>query len=137
MRMLRNEEKVIYPELSYLLCGFCFTIHNDLGRFRNEKQYADAFEIMLKENGIRYEREKRLPKSFAGEQEGRNILDFLVDDKVVIEFKAKRIVTKEDYYQTKRYLMSCNKKLGILVNFRQHYLSPKRVLNSQHSDINL
>ena len=38
-------------------------------------------------------------------------------------------ITKEDYYQMKRYLVSCNKDLGIIVNFREYYLKPKRVLN--------
>lgn len=33
-----------------------------------------------------------------------NILDFIVDDKIILEFKAKPIVLKEDYYQIQRYL---------------------------------
>lgn len=41
-------EKVIYPELSYKICRICFEVHNELGRYRNEKQYADAFELKLK-----------------------------------------------------------------------------------------
>lgn len=127
--MLRNKEKVIYPELSYLICGFCFKAHNALGRFRNEKQYGDALEKFLKENNIPFIREFALPISFVGEEPRRNIVDFLVDDKIIVEFKTKRLLTKEDYYQLKRYLVSSKKKLGILINFRQQALSPKRILN--------
>ncbi len=130
--MLRNKD-VVQPELSYLIYGFCFKVHNQLGKFRNEKQYADALEQLFKINQIPYEREKRLPESFDGEKSSRNIVDFLIDDTIVLELKAKRIITTEDYYQTKRYLVSCNKKLAIIVNFRQQYLMPKRVLNSQYS----
>lgn len=128
--MLRNKDKVLYPELSYLIYGFCFKVHNELGRFRNEKQYGDAIENMLKINDISYEREKRLPESFDGEKQGRSVVDFTIDDTIVLELKAVRIITEEDYFQVKRYLVSCNKELGILVNFRQQYLSPKRVLHS-------
>lgn len=127
--MLRNKEKVIYPELSYLICGLCFTIHNELGRFRNEQQYADALEQKLKLNNVSYVREKELSVSFPGEKPRRNKVDFIIDDKIIVELKAKRITTREDYYQTKRYLVSYNKELGLLINFGQQYISPKRVLN--------
>ena len=123
------KEKVIFPDLSYAIYGFCFKVHNKLGRFRNEKQYADALEEILKENKIRYEREKHLPPSFEGEKSNRNIIDFIIDDKVILELKAKRVITKEDYIQLKRYLVSCNKKLGIIINFGQINLAPKRILN--------
>ena len=59
----------------------------------------------------------------------RNIRDFVIEDKIILDLKAKRIVTKEDYYQMKRYLAVSNKKLGLIVNFRQKYISPKRILN--------
>ena len=50
--------KLIYPDLSYLLNGIFFKIHNQLGRFRNEKEYGDALENELNKATIKYEREK-------------------------------------------------------------------------------
>lgn len=129
--MLRIKNNIIYPELSYQVCGLCFYIHNKLGRYRNEKQYADAFENLLKENKIKYVREKPLPPSFKGEKERRNIPDFVIGDKILLDLKTKDFVTKEDYFQMRRYLVSHNKKLGIIINFRQKYLYPKRILNKQ------
>lgn len=122
--------KVIYPELSYKITGILFAVHNELGRFCNEKQYGDKIERYLNDLGIRHERERVLPVSFDGEIEGRNKVDFLIDGKMILEIKAKRIITKEDYYQVKRYLVALGKKLGLLVNFRQKYITPKRILNS-------
>lgn len=123
--------KLIFPELSYEITGILFKIHNELGRFLNEKQYADAVEKMLKEEKIKYEREKDLPVSFEGEQKGRNKVDFVLENKIILELKAKRVVPREDYYQVKRYLEAANLKLGLLVNFRDKYLKPKRILNSK------
>ena len=40
---IRNKN-LLYPELSYQLNGIFFEVHNNLGRFLNEKQYADAIE---------------------------------------------------------------------------------------------
>jgi len=127
---IANEQKVIHPELSYKITGILFKVQNGLGRFCNEKQYGDAIEKMLLESSIKYEREKELPKLFDGEQDRRNIADFLIDDKILLELKAKRIASREDYYQVRRYLASLNLKLGILVNFRDKYLKPRRILNS-------
>lgn len=123
------QSKLLYPELSYQLTGILFAVHNELGRFCNEKQYGDGVERHLKERSVMYERERILPLSFEGESVGRNKIDFLVDEKILLELKATRILTKEDYYQAKRYLVALHKELGILVNFRQRFLTPKRILN--------
>lgn len=126
-RIIKNN--VLYPELSYKLNGLFFRVHNELGRYRNEKQYADRLEEELKEENIKYLREKALPEGFEGEAARRNIPDFIIENKIVIDTKSKRIITKEDYFQMKRYLVSSGKELGILVNFRQKFLTPKRVLD--------
>jgi GxxExxY protein len=130
MPRIKNNE-LIYPKLSYLLNGLLFKIHNKLGRFRSEKEYGDALEQILKENGISYQREVALPPSFEGEKSKRNIPDFIINNKIILEIKAKRIITKEDYFQMRRYLAAYQKKLGIIVNFRQKSIVPKRVLNTE------
>lgn len=131
IRTRTKNKNILYPELSYIIYGLLYKVHNKLGRFRNEKQYADALEQLLKENGINYKRELALPQSFKGERARRNVLDFIIEDKIILELKAKRLITKEDYYQTRRYLSSYKKKLGIIANFRQVSLAPKRVLNTE------
>ncbi len=135
MEKLRTSD-VVYPELSYKLNGVFFAVHNSLGRFRNEKQYSDALESELKNEGISYEREKSLPQSFSGEADRRNVPDFIVEDRIIVDVKAKRLITKDDYFQMQRYLSSCGGKPGIVVNFRQKFLTPKRIIcksNSRHS----
>ncbi|MFH1956520.1 MAG: GxxExxY protein [Patescibacteria group bacterium] len=123
--------KIIFPELSYRINGILYKAHNELGRFCNEKQYGDFIEKLLKEEKIKYEREKILLESFDGEHKGRNKLDFIIDDKIILELKAKRILPREDYYQVKRYLEALNLKLALLVNLRDKYLKPRRILNSK------
>lgn len=127
---MRSKEKPIYAELSYKVTGILYAVHNEQGRFGNEKQYGDALEYYFKLYGISYAREVVIPVSFEGELRGRNKIDFLIEDKIVLEIKAKRVIEKPDYYQLKRYLIAFRKKLGILVNFRDKFLRPRRVLNS-------
>lgn len=123
--------EIIFKNLSYELTGLLFKTHKDLGRFRNEKQYSDYFEKLLKEKNINYIREYKFEDKQNGLGDVRCICDFLIDGKVILEFKTKNFLTKEDYYQVKRYLITINLKLAIIVNFRQYRLSPKRILNSK------
>ena len=119
---------IIYKELSYKLNGLCFEVHNELGKSRSEQSYADALEVKLKEAGIKYVREQPLAPSFEGEQERRNVPDFIIEGIIILDTKAKRACTREDYYQMKRYLSVAHMRLGILVNFQEEHLHPKRIL---------
>ena len=129
MILNNTNNKIIYPKLSYSVIGVCFSVHNELGRFSREKQYCDLIEKKLDEVKVTYKRELRVGDS-------GNIVDFLLADKIILEVKAKRILTKEDYYQLQRYLQALRIRLGIIVNFREKYLSPKRVVRIDTSNKN-
>ena len=62
-----------------------------------------------------------------------NIVDFIVDNKIVIELKAKRIIERQDYYQTQTYLQALGMRIALLVNFRNKYLKPVRVVRIEKS----
>lgn len=117
---------IIHKELSYTLFGLLFRVHDMLGRYAREKQYSDLMEKYLKEASIPYEREKQLSVA----EVDKNRADFIIDNKIILEVKVMPLVGREEYYQLLRYLGAASLKLGILVNFRQKYLRPKRILNS-------
>lgn len=122
--------KLLHAELTYKINGLCFKVHKKLGRHRSERQYCDEFEVLLKEDGCPYEREFDLSKLNSAIPKG-NKVDFLIAKLVPIDFKAKKFITKEDYFQMLRYLESANLQLGIIYNFRNTYLKPKRIINSK------
>jgi len=130
-RMKTNDTngKIVYPELSYQITGLLFKTHNELGRFCREKQYGDYFEKLLEENKMSHEREKTIPIEQI-ENQSTNIVDFAIADKILIDFKAKPLILKEDYYQMNRYLDASGYKLGMIVNFRNKYLKPIRVIRA-------
>src|SRR5258708_2421820 len=127
--MAQVSDKVIYPELSYKITGLLFEIHNSLGRYCKEKQYADALEQLLTESRIPYKRENPLPLENVSNR-FTNKADFVINEQLLIELKAKPLVSKLDYIQTQRYLVAGKLKLGIIANFRNKYLKPIRVIRS-------
>ncbi|MSU75375.1 MAG: GxxExxY protein [Candidatus Magasanikbacteria bacterium] len=121
---------LIYKDLSFKINGILFEVHNELGRYANEKQVCDLMEKKFILIELPYEREFVPNLSDRGEKINRNRLDFIIDRKIILEIKCKSFLTREDYYQIQRYLTSLNLKLGILINFRDERLHPKRILNS-------
>src|SRR3989344_9668482 len=124
--MADTEPKIIHKALSYEVTGLLFKVHNAIGRFGRERQYADALQTLFEQENIEYAREKSLPIPFVGNP-STNKADFVVGEKIVVELKAKPLITKEDYAQIHRYLQAGNYKLGLVVNFRNKYLRPIRV----------
>jgi len=116
-----NKGGLIYPELSYLLTGILFSAHNELGQYCREKQYGDLIEKKLKESKTNYKREITIGDS-------GNIIDFIIEGKILLELKAKKIVLRQDFDQVQRYLQETGLQLWLLVNFRSNYLKPIRIV---------
>lgn len=123
-------DKIIEKELSYKICGVFFEVQNELGRFCREIQYADALAEKLKEKAIKFYRE--YPIAVAGRES--NFVDFVIEDKILVDLKAKPFINKDDYNQMKRYLKNANFELGLIINFKDKYLKPKRILNGEQNN---
>lgn len=115
------KSKLLYENETFKLNGIAFKVQKELGRFAREKQYSDLYEKFLIAENVNFKRE--LTVSGTG-----NRLDFLVFDIIPIDMKAKPFILKEDYYQMQRYLQTLNAELGIIYNFRDKYIKPKRIL---------
>lgn len=66
---------------------------------------------------------------YKGELIGKYRLDFLIDDKIVLEIKKDKLFSKKNIEQTFAYLKSRKLKLGILANFTREGLKFKRIVN--------
>ncbi len=128
-QMPMDDSTILYKELCYELNGIFFKAQNDLGRFCRERQYGDVIEQLLKDKMIAYQREFPVPlPSDNGAISNR--VDFLIHGLIIVELKAKRFITRDDYLQIKRYLEATQCQLGLLVNFQGYGVRIKRVVLS-------
>ena len=93
-------------------------LHRELGCGFKEKIYQDAFEVLLKENKIPYEREKNIKLQYHGVTlEHEFYYDFLLWDKIGVELKTVSEITGEFESQIINYLHVSNHELGVILNF--------------------
>lgn len=121
--------KLIYPELSYEIVGILYKVQNELGNKYQEKYYQRAIEIELKNRNIKYERELQVDLLYNDNRIGKYFLDFLIEEKIILEIKATDKLKMADFKQISAYLKSKKIKLGIIANFRTEKLSYKRIIN--------
>jgi len=120
---------LLYKELSYKIIGFAFKIYNTLGSGLKEKFYSDAFEELLKQESITYQRELYSPIKIREKIIARNFFDFLIDDKVLVELKSGSDKYKEVCSQTYNYLRIKGLKLGLVIRFTKDGVKSKRIPN--------
>ena len=120
---------LIYPEEVYKIVGAAMQVHRELGCGFLEPVYQEALEILLKKEGMPYEREKRLPIYFMGELLNKEYFaDFVCFSKIIVELKAVSQLTPVHEAQVLNYLKASGCKLGLLLNFGQASLVHRRIV---------
>ena len=121
----------IYKEESYNIRGAMMAVHRELGSGFLERVYQDALEYEFRERGIPYEREKLIQVMYKGKPLGEPYrADFVCYGKIIVELKAVKTLEDTHYAQVLNYLKATKMKLGILVNFHDTFVVPKRVVNT-------
>lgn len=119
----------IYEDLSRKLIGLAYEVHNALGFGLKEKAYTDAFEELLKQEGLTYQRECYYPIKIREAVIGRRYFDFLVEGKIIVEFKVGSSKYYEAFNQLLEYLKHSNLKLGLILRLTQDGVKVKRIVN--------
>lgn len=121
-------KELIHEKLSYQVVGILFGVYNQLGFGYQERYYQRAVALALKKHGLKFRGQLPIPLQFEGESIGRYFIDFVIEDSLVLEIKAKGKFHKRDILQVLGYLKTVKLPLGILANFSRDGLIFKRVL---------
>lgn len=120
--------KLIEPELSYQIAGILFKVYNKLGPLYQEKYYQRAIEKELRTEKISFEREKTVPIEYEASNIGHYAVDFLIDNRIVLEVKTLKYLHPKYISQLLGYLNSLQVQLGIIANFQKDKLELKRLI---------
>ncbi|MDD5341043.1 MAG: GxxExxY protein [Patescibacteria group bacterium] len=121
--------EIFYKDLSYRIIGLVFEVFNNLGFGYREKYYQRALAEELKNSKINYKKEVPVRLFYKNRLIGKYIIDFVIEDKIILEIKiAKEFYTK-DIKQLLGYLKAKNLKLGMLIIFTKDGIKYRRIVN--------
>lgn len=126
-----DREDLIYKDLSYKICGLAFEADNKIGFGHLEKVYGDAFEELLNQNGLNYQREVYFPIKLGGKLIAKRYVDFVINGQIVVELKVSTVKYRDVCRQVFDYLKTTNLKLGLVIRFTRDGVKIKRVPNLQ------
>jgi GxxExxY protein len=106
-------------------------VHNHLGPGHNEEVYQKALENEFNIQGLAFEPQKSVSIEYKGSQVGLRFLDFVIDDKVIVEIKAVSELTSLHQWQVLYYFASTEYPVALLINFGSEKLEYKRLLPNE------
>lgn len=119
---------LVHPELSYRLVGIFYKVYNELGGGYQEKVYQAALSRELRNNEIEFTEQLGINLLYDGQKVSRYFLDFVVENKIVVELKITPRFTPRDIMQVLGYLKQTGLELGILVSMNRDKVFCKRIL---------
>ncbi len=114
------------------IIGAAIEVHRTLGPGLLESVYEECLTLELGLRRIPFERQKRVPVEYKGRQVAADLkIDFLVDERIVVELKAIEKLLPVHGAQLLTYLRLTRKQLGLLINFNVPVLhhGVQRVVN--------
>ncbi len=117
-------------ELSEKLMGCFYDIRNRYGAYNRENFYHKILLELLELRGIKHQSKPKIDKYSL--ETGKLITyyqpDILINDKIIIELKAKPFLTFDDIAQTIEYLKTTTYEILYIVNFGDKNFKPKRYI---------
>ena len=127
--MIKNEYK--YSDITSKIIGCAMKVHATLGNGFQEVIYQRCLAIEMENQGLRFVRELEMPIFYEEREVGTRRVDFLVEDKVMVELKAINQLDNIHLAQGINYLEAYNLKIGLLINFGSTSLDFKRLINKK------
>ena len=127
-----GDGKVIHKELSYKIVGILYEVYNELGYGYQESVYEKAVARCFAENNVIFRRQAPYQIIFHGNIIGRNYIDFVVNNQIVLELKRGDYFSRKNIEQIKKYLAVTGFQLAILAHFTSSGVKIFRAFNPKN-----
>ena len=116
--MHRRDAERDLNEISERIIGAAIEVHKFLGPGLLESAYEECLAYEFSLRNLRFERQKQVPLKYKEiKLECGYRIDFLVEDKIIVELKAIEEILPIHEAQLLSYLKLTGCKLGLLLNF--------------------
>lgn len=125
--MIKEDNNYIHSDLTDKIIGCAYEVYKQLGHGFSEKVYENAMMIKLPQKGLDVVQQAPIKVYFEEKLVGEYFADILVNNKVVLEFKAVSALSKAHEVQLVNYLKATGIKVGLLINFGEKIKIVRRV----------
>jgi len=99
------------------ILGAFYDVYNELGHGFLESVYHRSLALALKAKGLKVCSRVVIPVWFRGQRVGHFEADLMVEDCVLLELKAARMLDSSHRAQLMNYLKATEIEVGLLLNF--------------------
>lgn len=123
------KREYLYSELTDRIIAIAIKVHKILGPGFVERIYEKALAHEFSKAKLNYVQQKIIRVNYDNILLGDQRIDFMVEDKVIIELKTVVEISEIHLAQMISYLKTDNKKIGLILNFAKPKLEVKRIAN--------
>lgn len=109
--------------------GVLFEVYNKLGYVYQEKYHQRALAREFDVLHIPFQKEQGTKLKYKEKIIGRYYIDFVIDNKIVLEIKVAKEIYQKHLNQVLGYLKATGLKLGILAIFTHSGVRYRRLVN--------
>lgn len=109
--------ELLEAERVHSIVGGFFDVYKYFGYGLNERVYAGALALELRDRGHVVVRELVIAVQYKGHPVAGQRLDMVIDDRVIVEIKAVEKLSSGDRMQLITYLKVTSFKVGVLLHF--------------------
>ncbi|MDP8226846.1 MAG: GxxExxY protein [Candidatus Celaenobacter polaris] len=121
-----------HEELSSKIIQTFYKVYNMLGYGFLEKVYENAMMIELKKMGLDCKNQFPIQVLYDNEIVGEYYADILIEEKIIVELKATKTLTKQDEAQLLAYLTATNVEVGLLLNFGEKPEFKRKIFDNEY-----
>jgi len=120
-----------HADLSEKIIKIFYQVHTELGYGFSEKIYQKAYGIALREIGLKVDEQIPIKVYYHGQVVGEFFGDMLVNDVILLELKAIKIILEEHEAQLVNYLKATEIEVGYVLNFGPSATFKRKLLDNE------
>jgi GxxExxY protein len=124
----QKQRELMHAGLTYKIIGILYKVYNTMGPGFQEKYYQRALRKVFTGEGIPFAEQVKVNLDMEGINIGKYYMDFVIDQKVVLEIKSKSFFSHKDIRQVLAYLKASKIEVGILAAFSSEQMKIKRII---------
>src|SRR5437764_10358743 len=117
-----------YSDVTEKIIGCAMKVHQKMRNGFSELIYSRCLTIEFDRIGLKYVQEPELVIYYEENVVGKRKVDFMIEEKILLELKAITDMGSKELYQALGYLESHRLETGLLINFGSKSLQFKRLV---------